>query len=108
MDYFSMSATLCHEVGHTFDIIVADLYQHKYLRVPDANELKAICHLHKEAHGVDGMVDCSTAHTHIGKIAQRPGKDPSKERKESQLLFWRHCATIICSFGMHPMGMQVV
>jgi Plant transposon protein len=37
------------------------LYQHKYLQVPDANDLKAICHLHKEAHGVDSMVgwlDC--------------------------------------------------
>jgi hypothetical protein len=108
MDYFSMSATMFLEVGHQFDIVVADLYQHEYLLVPDANDLKAIATYIKKPMVSTAWLDHLTAHTLIGKIAQRPGKDPSKERKGSQLLFWKPCVTTTCSFGMHPMVMQVV
>ena len=62
MDYFSMSKTLCAEACRQFDAVIASLYMEEYLRVPDGNDLKNICLLHKEVHGVNGMIgalDCS-------------------------------------------------
>jgi hypothetical protein len=103
MDYFSMSATMCLEVGWQFDNVVANLYMEEYLHIPDGKDLKRICQLHKDAHGVDGMV----GHTRIGKIVPRHGKDRSKEKKGSLWWFWRHSATTTCSFGMLPMVMLV-
>jgi hypothetical protein len=88
VDYFSMSATMCLEVGCQFNTVVVNLYQHEYLCVPDANDHKAICHLHKEAHGVDGMVgllDC--LHTYWKKLPKGLARILPRKGREANHCF---------------------
>jgi Plant transposon protein len=90
---------MCLEVGRQFNTLVADLYQDEYLHVPDAKDLKAICNLHKEAHGVNGMVgslDCS--HTYWkncpkawqGSFQGKEGKVSRSNKARKQVAIVQH------------------
>jgi Plant transposon protein len=84
----SLAGTMCLEVGGQFDAVVADLYKEEYLCIPDGNNLKSICQLHKGAHGVDGMVgslDCLDTYWKTCPKAWQ-GSFQGKERKPTVVL----------------------
>jgi hypothetical protein len=61
MDYFQMSPTLAKTCCFEFDKAIKKCYKKEYLRLPTAEDLKAICKLHKAIHKVDGLfgsLDC--------------------------------------------------
>ena len=60
-DYFQMSKPLAVRCCDEYALMIKDLYSSEYLRVPDENDLKGICRLHRAVHGVNGMMgslDC--------------------------------------------------
>ena len=62
IDYFQMSPQMARECMIQFDKVILQLYKGEYLRLPTAEDLKAIVNLHKSCQGVDGMLgslDCT-------------------------------------------------
>ena len=94
-----MSKTLARKSCVEFDKAMKQIYQSEYLRLPDKNDLKSICKLHKSVHGIDGMfgsLDCSHAVWKNCPVAWQ-GSFKGKEEKSTivleaisdyQLWFW--------------------
>jgi Plant transposon protein len=60
--YFQMSTTMAADCCNHFDTAIKKLYLDEYLRLPTPNDLRAIINLHKDVHGVAGMIgsiDCT-------------------------------------------------
>ena len=60
-DYFQQSTTLARKCVQVFVDTVFEIYKEEYLRCPTRADLRNILNLHKEVHGVYGMVgslDC--------------------------------------------------
>jgi hypothetical protein len=60
-DYFQLSTTMARECVRQFCIKMKERYQKEYLRLPTAEDIKAINNLHKSVHGVPGLfgsLDC--------------------------------------------------
>ena len=60
-DYFQVSKTHARIIRRNFDIVLRELYQEEYLRMPTAEDLKSLSDLHQQVHGVPGMLgslDC--------------------------------------------------
>jgi hypothetical protein len=54
--YFQMSKPLAVRCCDEFALMIKDLYSLEYLWVPDENDLKGICRLHRAVHGVNVMM----------------------------------------------------
>ena len=62
IDYFQISNQFGMKLCREFDSAIRALYMREYLRVPDKTDLQNINKLHRDVHGVDGMLgslDCS-------------------------------------------------
>lgn len=62
LDYFHLSSPLARNCCIEFDKAIKTIYMRRFLRLPSADDVKGIVSLHKEVHGVHGMVgslDCS-------------------------------------------------
>ena len=60
-DYFQMSETLAKTCCYRFYETIVDIYLGEYLRMPTAEDLRNVTHLHETVHGVPGMfgsLDC--------------------------------------------------
>jgi hypothetical protein len=60
-DYYQMSQSMARVCCREFNKAIPLLFSSEYLRLPTANDLKAVAGLHKKVHGVDGMfgsLDC--------------------------------------------------
>jgi hypothetical protein len=98
-DYFSMSVTFAKECVRQFNRGVKEIYEKEYLRLPTADDLKEINNLHKQVHGVDGMlgsIDCMHVRWKNCPVAWQ-GSFKGKEKKPTlvleaicdyQLWFW--------------------
>jgi Plant transposon protein len=61
MDVYQMSPSMAQTCCTTFCRVIPQLFGEEYMRLPTAADLRAITALHKEVHGVDGMLgslDC--------------------------------------------------
>ncbi|KAG7337910.1 plant transposon protein [Nitzschia inconspicua] len=56
IDYFQMSRSFAKICCVEFDKAIKSIYIDEWLRLPTAEDLKAILKLHKTVHGVEGMV----------------------------------------------------
>jgi hypothetical protein len=87
-DYFQMSLQFAHECCKQFDRAIKKCYMKEFLRLPTAQDLEAICKLHKQIHRVDGMfgsLDCS--HTYWKNCPKGwQGSYKGKETKPSIIL----------------------
>ena len=83
-DYFPMSTTNARVACNKFDIIIAKIYMSKYMRLPTKADLISINQLHKEVHGVAGLIgslDCMHAtwkNCHKALQQSYRGKDKKK------------------------------
>ena len=62
IDYFQMSRPYARVCCIEFDNAIKTIYMREWLRLPTKADLRSIVKLHKQQHGVDGMVgslDCS-------------------------------------------------
>lgn len=60
-DYFQMSPSMARVCCVEFNMMIPKIFGDEYLRLPTPHDVRAICALHKEVHGVDGMLgslDC--------------------------------------------------
>jgi hypothetical protein len=88
IDYFQMSRAFARVCCIEFDKAIRTLYMKEWLRLPTKADLKSILQLHKQQHGVDGMVgslDCS--HTYWKNCPKAwQGSYKGKERMPSIVL----------------------
>ena len=106
-DYFQMSKGLARQCCKKFDKAMKSIYQAEYLRKPTKADLKAILRLHLDVHGVNGMfgsLDCM--HTYW-KNCPKGWQGCFSGAKGMPQLSWKQSVTIICFFGMPPMGSVV-
>ena len=101
-DYFQMSQTFARQCCEQFDAAIIKVYKTEYLRLPTAEDLKAIIKLHKAVHqakGLFGSLDCT--HTYWKNCPKAwQGSYKGKEKQCSIVLeaisdyhmwFW-HCS----------------
>lgn len=88
IDYFQMSKEFARSCCIEFDKAIRRCYEHMYLKLPTALDLKRICALHKNVHIVDGLVgslDC--CHTFWKNCPKAwAGSYKGKEKKPSIVL----------------------
>jgi len=87
-DYFQMSETLARECCINFDQTIKSLYEGEFLRLPTAEDLRALLKLHKHQHGSNGLVGsldcCHTIWKNCPKAWQ--GSFQGKEQKPTIVL----------------------
>ncbi|KAG7371276.1 plant transposon protein [Nitzschia inconspicua] len=88
IDYFQMSRAFARVCCIEFDSAIKSIYMDEWLRLPTAEDLKAILKLHKTVHDVDGMVgslDCSHTYWKNCPVAWQ-GSFQGKEKRPSIVL----------------------
>ena len=88
-DYFQMSIQMARDCCTMFDKTMKHIYHKEYLRLPTAEDIKAIVKLHKSVHGITGMIgslDCMHTYWKNCPKAWQGSYKNGKEKKPSIVL----------------------